>query len=112
MRINIVIPIAGSGSRFTEAGYTKPKPFIDVLGKPMIVRVIENLSCNNDPESNITAIHQPNVETRIKPESSIPLPVKQTSKPNGESKDFFKRVAGLFGKTKEREDSIPPGTKS
>jgi len=47
MKINIVIPIAGSGSRFTEAGYTKPKPFIDVLGKPMIVRVIENLSCDN-----------------------------------------------------------------
>ena len=47
MKINIVIPIAGSGSRFTEAGYTKPKPFIDVLGKPMIARVIDNLNCDN-----------------------------------------------------------------
>ena len=42
--INIVIPMAGAGSRFVNAGYKTPKPFIDVLGKPMIVRVMENLS--------------------------------------------------------------------
>ena len=41
--INIVIPMAGAGSRFAVAGYEKPKPFIDVNGKPMIVRVLENL---------------------------------------------------------------------
>lgn len=42
--INIVIPMAGAGSRFVKAGYEKPKPFIDVEGKPMIVRVLENLA--------------------------------------------------------------------
>ncbi len=42
--INIVIPMAGEGSRFAKAGYEKPKPFIDVDGKPMIVRVLENLT--------------------------------------------------------------------
>ena len=41
---NIVIPMAGKGSRFTEQGYTDSKPFIDVNGKPMIQRVIENLN--------------------------------------------------------------------
>ena len=41
--INIVIPMAGEGRRFVEAGYKNPKPFIDVHGKPMIVRVLENL---------------------------------------------------------------------
>ncbi len=41
--INIVIPMAGSGSRFVKAGYDKAKPFIDVAGKTMIARVIENL---------------------------------------------------------------------
>lgn len=41
--LNIVIPMAGLGSRFQDAGYTKIKPFIDVLGKPMIQRVVENL---------------------------------------------------------------------
>jgi len=45
--INIVIPMAGAGSRFVKAGYKKPKPFIDVLGKPMIVRVLENLAYKN-----------------------------------------------------------------
>ncbi len=42
--INIVIPMAGAGSRFRQAGYVKPKPFVDVHGKPMIVRVLENLA--------------------------------------------------------------------
>ena len=42
--INIVIPMAGEGSRFVKSGYQKPKPFIDVDGKPMIVRVLENLA--------------------------------------------------------------------
>lgn len=42
--MNIVIPMAGLGSRFAKAGYAKPKPFIDVLGKPMIERVLDNLS--------------------------------------------------------------------
>lgn len=38
-----IIPAAGLGSRFIEAGYTVPKPFIDVRGKPMLDRVIETL---------------------------------------------------------------------
>ena len=42
--INVVVPMAGAGSRFSAAGYTKPKPIIDVMGKPMIQWVIENLT--------------------------------------------------------------------
>ena len=42
-RIQVVIPMAGEGSRFRVAGYTVPKPFIDVFGKPMIQWVIENM---------------------------------------------------------------------
>jgi dTDP-glucose pyrophosphorylase len=45
--INIVIPMAGAGSRFVKAGYKKPKPFIDVLGKPMICHVLDNLAMPN-----------------------------------------------------------------
>lgn len=40
--MNIVIPMAGLGRRFTEAGYPL-KPFVDVNGKTMIERVIDNL---------------------------------------------------------------------
>lgn len=43
-RVNVVIPMAGEGSRFSRAGYTKPKPFIDVGGRTMIETVMENLS--------------------------------------------------------------------
>lgn len=42
--LNIVIPMAGLGSRFAQAGYSKPKPFIDMWGEPMIDRVLENLA--------------------------------------------------------------------
>ena len=42
--INIVIPMAGRGSRFTKAGYVFPKPLIEVKGKPMIQMVVENLN--------------------------------------------------------------------
>jgi dTDP-glucose pyrophosphorylase len=41
--LNIVIPMAGAGSRFAQAGYDKPKPFIDVGGHPMIECVLANL---------------------------------------------------------------------
>ena len=39
----VVIPMAGAGSRFVAAGYSFPKPLIDVRGKPMIQVVVENL---------------------------------------------------------------------
>lgn len=41
--VNIIIPAAGEGSRFTKAGWKKPKPFIDVDGRPMLNHVIENV---------------------------------------------------------------------
>lgn len=41
--INILIPMAGLGSRFADAGYTKPKPLIDVNGVPMIKAVVDSL---------------------------------------------------------------------
>jgi HAD superfamily hydrolase (TIGR01509 family) len=43
---NILIPMAGAGSRFANAGYTFPKPLIDVNHKPMIQVVIDNLNIN------------------------------------------------------------------
>ncbi len=42
--LNVLIPMAGAGSRFSQAGYTFPKPLIDVKGKPMIQLVVENLN--------------------------------------------------------------------
>ena len=43
-KLNILIPMAGAGSRFEKAGYSFPKPLIDVEGDPMIKVVTENLN--------------------------------------------------------------------
>ena len=43
-KLNVLIPMAGAGSRFAQAGYDLPKPLIDVNGKPMIQVVVENLN--------------------------------------------------------------------
>lgn len=45
--INIVIPMAGAGSRFVDAGFSMPKPFVDVCGVVMIERVLNNLKMDN-----------------------------------------------------------------
>ena len=42
--MNVLIPMAGAGTRFEKMGYTFPKPLVDVQGKPMIQVVIENLN--------------------------------------------------------------------
>jgi len=43
-KLNVLIPMAGAGSRFDKAGYTFPKPLIEVKGKPMIQVVVDNLN--------------------------------------------------------------------
>lgn len=42
--INIVIPMAGAGTRFSKEGFVNPKPLINVLGQSMIEIVIKNLA--------------------------------------------------------------------
>lgn len=41
--LNIVIPMAGRGSRFAQAGFRDPKPLIPLGGRPMIQWVIDNI---------------------------------------------------------------------
>ena len=43
-KLNVLIPMAGAGSRFEQVGYTFPKPLIEVKGKPMIQVVVDNLN--------------------------------------------------------------------
>ena len=47
-KLNVLIPMAGAGSRFEKAGYTFPKPLIDVNGKPMIQVVVYNLNLDSN----------------------------------------------------------------
>ena len=46
--LNILIPMAGAGNRFKEAGYIFPKPLIEINNKPMIQWVIESLKLDGN----------------------------------------------------------------
>ncbi|MBY0370653.1 HAD-IA family hydrolase [bacterium] len=48
--VEILIPMAGRGLRFLEAGFARPKPFISVLGKPMIEWVVDNVRSSEYPQ--------------------------------------------------------------
>lgn len=48
MSFKLIMPMAGNGSRFADVGYTDPKPLIDVKGKPMFVRAIDDLKLKFD----------------------------------------------------------------
>lgn len=42
--LNIIVPMAGRGSRFAQAGYAMPKPLIEIYGHPMIEYVVKNIA--------------------------------------------------------------------
>ena len=42
--LNVLLPIAGQGSRFANVGYKNPKPFIEIHGKFMILHVLDNIN--------------------------------------------------------------------
>ncbi|MCW8965852.1 MAG: HAD-IA family hydrolase [Candidatus Pacearchaeota archaeon] len=42
--MNVLILLAGEGTSFKNAGYTFPKPLVEVNNKPMVQKVVENLN--------------------------------------------------------------------
>lgn len=44
------MPVAGLGSRFTTVGITKPKPLIEVGGKPMVRWAADSIPCIKDDD--------------------------------------------------------------
>ncbi len=72
--MKVLIPMAGAGSRFAKAGYKNPKPLIDVAGKAMIERVIDNIGL---PDANYIFIAQkqhlqdhPQIKEKLKSSSA------------------------------------------
>jgi NDP-sugar pyrophosphorylase family protein len=45
--MNIIIPLGGIGKRFSDNGYTKPKPLIKVLGKEIIFWLLDSLNIDD-----------------------------------------------------------------
>ena len=56
--LNIVLPIAGRGSRFAVAGYQQPKPLIPVHGSPMIAAVVRNVRPNRPHRFIFVALNE------------------------------------------------------
>jgi capsule biosynthesis phosphatase len=54
--MKVLIPIGGTGERFSKDGYKNPKPLINVLGKPMICWVIESLKLTK--EDQLIIVHR------------------------------------------------------
>lgn len=46
--MKIVIPMAGTGNRFVEKGYSRPKPLIDINGKMIIEYILDMFDREND----------------------------------------------------------------
>ncbi|ARP39450.1 NTP transferase domain-containing protein [Vibrio syngnathi] len=55
---NVVLPMAGAGSRFVKEGYKIPKPLISVNGKPMVANAIYALPNSNNISIGVLAEHE------------------------------------------------------
>ena len=75
--MQILIPMCGLGTRFSNAGYTDPKPFIQFLGKTMIEHVIENIGYHNRFVLVMLELHYANYNHVIKDiEQRCQYPIK------------------------------------
>lgn len=68
----LIIPMSGLGSRFLRAGYTAPKPLIEVDGRPMVEWVLRMFPGAEDPificrREHIETTPMRNILTRLKP---------------------------------------------
>jgi len=58
--LQIIIPMAGRGSRFRDAGYETPKPFIPVYGLEMILFVMRNITPGVPHQFTLVALREAN----------------------------------------------------
>lgn len=72
--MQIVVPMAGEGLRFKEAGYEEDKPFIEVDGVPMIDLVLSKL-----PEGNLFLICREEHLPRIEHIDAVKIVVDETT---------------------------------
>lgn len=55
--MNVIVPLGGLGSRFQKEGYSRPKPFVRVLGKEMIIFLLDALHLQ--PEDSLVIVFNP-----------------------------------------------------
>ncbi len=54
--------MAGEGSRFRNAGWTTPKPLIELAGKPLFVRAIESVKVDDAPMKYSLIVRQEHID--------------------------------------------------
>ncbi len=60
--LHIIMPMAGEGSRFRNAGWTTPKPLIELAGKPLFVRAIESVRVDDAPMQYSLIVRQEHID--------------------------------------------------
>lgn len=60
--LHIIMPMAGEGSRFRNAGWTTPKPLIELKGKPLFVRAIESVKVEGAPMKYSFIVRQEHID--------------------------------------------------
>ena len=58
--LTVILPLAGRGERFARSGYVRPKPLVRVLGRPLILRVVESLGLS--PDDHLLVVHHTSLE--------------------------------------------------
>jgi len=103
--MQLIIPMSGIGKRFSSAGYTTPKPLIEVDGKPMIEHVVELFSGVENVTFIINDLHNSTTDMnkilrRIKPSCKI------FEVPCGSKAGPVDVVASIFDKINDHEEVI------
>ena len=73
--MRVIIPAAGHGQRFRQAGYLQPKPLISVLGQPMLQHVLQAVS-SVDPQPLVLCM--PVLANAVRALGALPVAVHHT----------------------------------
>ena len=97
--MNYAIIAAGEGSRLAQEGVERPKPLVELIGTPMIKRLIDiMLDCNAESLSII--VNEQMTEVRRYIESlTLPVPLYLTVKSTPSSMHSFWEVSRKFPAT-------------
>ncbi len=85
--LHIIMPMAGEGSRFRNAGWDTPKPLIELKGVPLFVRAIRSVKVDGAPMKYSFIVRQEHIDNygvdgsikAILPEADI-YSVKKTTR--------------------------------
>ena len=105
LKMNIFIPLCGKGERFVKAGYTSPKPFIQVLSKSILEHTLDSILTNID--DTIYIIHnQSSLFDNFEYKNKRLIFIKLTKTTRGASETLYEGIKeGIFQNILSLEDN-------